>query len=147
VNIAKREAKSNACVVDVNTGLMWLRDPSNYPAKMGAASDGKMEWTGKAYDIFAYCAACNAAAVGGYADWRVPNYVELGSLAVFIGAAPYENQTAFPNAPAVGSFYTSTTYPGGATASYAMRSSYAGYFDAATKTTSQYFVMLVRGGR
>jgi hypothetical protein len=43
VSIAKRESKSNNCVLDNNTGLMWLRDPSNYPAKMGA-SDGKLLW-------------------------------------------------------------------------------------------------------
>lgn len=46
ITLAKREAKSNNCVMDLNTGLMWLRDPSNTPAKMGAASDGLMPWTG-----------------------------------------------------------------------------------------------------
>lgn len=146
ISIAKREAKSNNCVVDNNTGLMWLRDPSNYPAKMGAASNGRMEWTGFLYDIFQYCAACNAAAVGGYTDWRVANYEELAGLAVFVGAAPCEDQTAFPNAPAVGSFYSSTSTLEAGTTAYAMRSSLAGYFDVNTKTTTTRYVALVRGG-
>ena len=80
VSIAKRESKSNNCVQDLNTGLMWLRNPSNTPAKMGLTSNGTMPWTGQLYDIFQYCAAVNAAAVGGYNDWRIANSVELTSL-------------------------------------------------------------------
>jgi hypothetical protein len=97
VSIYKRESKSNNCVVDNNTGLMWMRDPSNYPAKMGVASDGKMEWTGKAYDIFQYCAACNTAAVGGYTDWRVPNIDETESISNRASSTHAPNTTAFPN--------------------------------------------------
>lgn len=66
VTIKKREAHSNNCVQDNNTGLMWSRYVSD---KMGTAGDGKMPWTGVAYDIFAYAAAANTASLGGYTDW------------------------------------------------------------------------------
>jgi hypothetical protein len=140
VSIAKRESKSNNCVVDDNTGLMWLRDPSNYPAKMGAASDGKMPWTGKAYDIFAYCAAVNVAAVGGYADWRVPNANELFSI--MDGLQP--NAAAFPNWPgSVNVAWTSSF----ATSGYSkvLRGGTGG-IQYATNATA-YYAWLVRGGR
>lgn len=56
VTISKRAAHSNNCVVDQNTKLMWLRDPSNYPAKTGVASDGKLYWT---------ATSCTLHAAGG----------------------------------------------------------------------------------
>lgn len=92
VSIAKREAKSNNAVLDNNTGLMWSRYCSG--ADMGPASDGKMPWTGQLYDIFQYCAVCNAASLGGYSDWRVPNSMEAVSLCFGRGANP--DGAAFP---------------------------------------------------
>ena len=95
VNIAKREAKSNNCVLDDNTGLMWSRYVSG--ADMGPASDGLMPWTGQLYDIFQYCAVCNAASLAGYTDWRVANRNELVSLWNY--AKPAVNAAAFPSWP------------------------------------------------
>ena len=149
VSIAKREAKSNNCVHDNNTGLMWLRDPSNYPAKMGAASDGKMEWTGVAYDIFAYCAAVNAASVGGYADWRVGNLEEYFGLFEYSNNAGVPNATAFPNwtPGATYHMWTSTTRRDNSSQAHAMyyRTGYS--LTSPLPKTSAYFVALVRGGR
>ena len=95
--IAKREAKSNNCVQDNNTGLMWARYVSG---KMGPASDGKMPWTGQLYDIFQYCAACNTASLGGYTDWRVANRSELTSLSNGEAPSGVPDTTAFPSWPA-----------------------------------------------
>jgi hypothetical protein len=146
VSIAKREAKSNNCVVDNNTGLMWLRDPSNYPAKMGVASDGKMEWTGVAYDIFAYCAACNAASVGGYTDWRVPNYFQYMTLIDMEAPTPYPDATAFPQWPTgAGYLYTSTTTPRSITAALVINPLEG--FSANSTKSGKTIVALVRGGR
>jgi hypothetical protein len=149
VSIAKREAKSNNCVVDNNTGLMWMRDPSNYPAKMGVASDGKMPWTGVAYDIFAYCAAVNTAAVGGYTDWRGPSrfdYMPLGDMPT---SAPATSATAFPNT-AAGEIWTSTTLAAATTYAWATDRAFwqqRSPLAIGTKTETAMFVMLVRGGR
>lgn len=146
VSIAKRESKSNNCVLDVNTGLMWLRDPSNYPAKMGAASDGKMEWTGVAYDIFAYCAACNTASVGGYADWRVANRYCLETVLDCETPTSYPDAAAFPNWPAgLANIWSSTALPIGPTYAYYMSCQY-GSIAYYTKTTLACYTMLVRGG-
>ncbi|KHO45878.1 MAG: hypothetical protein QJ16_C0016G0001, partial [archaeon GW2011_AR1] len=70
ITVAKRDAISNNTVLDNVTGLTWLRYQS---AKMGIAGSGAMPWTGQVYDIFAFCAAANAASLGGYTDWRIPN--------------------------------------------------------------------------
>jgi len=150
VSIAKRESKSNNCVVDDNTGLMWLRDPSNYPAKMGAASDGKMPWTGVLYDIFAYCAAVNAAAVGGYTDWRIANNNDWYSI--MIPGSRLPDSTAFPNFPASSVFYYTSSSSSVTKAYIVYTLDTAMYIDTqtaagGTKTTAAYPVMLVRGGR
>lgn len=107
VVMKKREAKSNNCVLDNNTGLMWARYVSG---AMGTAGDGLMPWTGVDYDIFAYCAAVNAASVGGYSDWRVANLNELLSIIQHLTAAPtlVPDPTAFPSWP-TGITFTSTT--------------------------------------
>ncbi len=102
VTLYKREAISNNTVLDNNTGLTWLRYPS---AKMGATSVGSMPWTGQLYDIFAWCAACNAASVSGYNDWRVPNMFEGFSLCVHEVGGTRLDSTAFPTRV---HFWTST---------------------------------------
>lgn len=148
VSIAKREAKSNNCVHDNNTGLMWLRDPSNYPAKMGLTSAGTMPWTSFLYDIFAYCAAVNAASVGGYADWRVGNLEEYFGLFEYSNNAGVPNATAFPNwTPGATYFWTSTTRRDNSSQAHAMyyRTGYS--LTSPLPKTYAYFVALVRGGR
>ncbi len=107
VSIAKREAISNNCVLDMNTGRMWSRYVA---AVMGTAGDGKMPWTGQLYDIFAYCAAANTAALGGYTDWRVPNIFELFSLSNFTTNA-LPDSTAFPTLTITMSCASSTSRP------------------------------------
>ena len=138
----KREAISNNTVLDNNTGLTWLRSPS---LKMGIAGDGKMPWTGTGYDIFAWCAACNAASVGGYTDWRVANIFELFLLSKSSASYSVPDSTAFPNISWNDPYWSSTS-------SSMTPTTYATYvfYQAPnvgrnTKTTA-YFVLLVRGG-
>ena len=141
VNIAKREAKSNNCVLDDNTGLMWSRYVSG--ADMGPASDGLMPWTGQLYDIFQYCAVCNVASLGGYTDWRVANDVELESLRNMEVLTAVPDVGAFPSWPA-DYIWSATTRP--TNTSYAMHVLFSvAYVDCHTKVTA-YRVALVRGG-
>ncbi len=146
VSIAKRESKSNNCVVDNNTGLMWLRDPSNYPAKMGAASNGKMEWTGVAYDIFQYCAAVNAASVGGYTDWRVADLFELWGLVQLNVSREIPDATAFPNWPINAFIHSSNTNPDDAAKALEILHSASTTLGGTQAKTTALYVALVRGG-
>lgn len=140
ITIKKREAHSNACVLDNNTGLMWSQTVSG---KMGPASDGRMPWTGQTYDIFAYCAAANTALLGGYGDWRVANRGELESLSVHenVGATP--DATAFPTV--TGSIWSSTTCKETTANAYYIRWGITGEILAIAKTTVT-ITLLVRGG-
>jgi len=141
VSIAKREAHSNNCVLDQNTGLMWSRYKAD---KMGGASDGNLPWVDatKLYDIFTYCAAANAAALGGYTDWRIPNDVELVNLLDTEAPNALPDAAAFPSWPS-GYVWSATTLP--ADTSHAMFIySHYGYIGHDTKVSS-YFVAPVRG--
>lgn len=140
VTIRKRSAKSNNCVLDNNTGLMWSRYVS---AAMGAASDGKMPWTGASYDIFAYAAAANAASLGGYTDWRIPNDLEL------LGLRRMEAPNALPDTVFASwpqaYVHSSTTRPNGTT--QVLACSFAnGDLAYVSNTTSMNYTALVRGG-
>ncbi|MDO8671244.1 MAG: DUF1566 domain-containing protein [Dehalococcoidia bacterium] len=141
VTIKKREAHSNNCVLDLNTGLMWSRYVAD---KMGTTSAGLMPWTGQLYDIFQYCAAANTASLGGYTDWYVPDLFQLGTLAVLEGAGTAPDATAFPSWP-VGEVFSSSTAPGATTYANTLNCAPGSAFSGALKTAAKYCV-LVRGG-
>ncbi len=142
ITISKREAHSNNCVVDNNTGLMWSRYAAD---KVGLASNGKMPWTGQLYDIFAYAAAANAASLSGYTDWRVPNEVELQSLKSMEAPQGRPDSTAFPGWSAVPR-WSSTTEPDSTTKVMILTFD-TGRTNPDLKTESTtYTIQLVRGG-
>ena len=142
VSIAKREAHSNNCVLEQNTGLMWSRYSSSTYATMGVAGDGKMEWTGELYDIFQYCAAANVASLGGYTDWRIPNNFELVSLRNMEILKAVPDVTAFPGWT-ISYVWSSTTRPTGiARAMYVYFND--GFVSNELKTIAHYSA-LVRG--
>lgn len=136
----KREAVSNNTVLDNNTGLTWLRYPC---AKMGVSGDGLMPWTGAVYDIFQWCAACNAASVSGITDWRIPNINEYESLAIHeIGAATRDG-TAFPTN--VNAWSSTIDKYNGASRRYYFNKDNAIPANAVI-SSSKFSVYLVRGG-
>ena len=142
ISIAKREAHSNNCVLDDNTGLMWSRYTSAEYATMGSGGDGKMEWTGFLYDIFQYAAAANAASLGGYADWRVPNDFELNQLRNMEAPDALPDAVAFPSWPA-SYVWSATTRPN--STSYAMYVVFSNGFVYYTSKATAYYSALVRG--
>lgn len=142
ITISKREAHSNNCVLDNNTGLMWSRYVSD---KMGTASDGKMPWTGQLYDIFAYAVAANTTSLGGYTDWRVPNIHELMSLRIVSAVAVLPDATAFPSWPSVAIWASTASWP----ADTGFKSTYtfgASPDESAQANATAQQVPLVRGG-
>lgn len=142
VTISKREAISNNTVLDNNTGLEWVR---YFSVKMGSASTGTMPWTGQLYDIFAYCAACNAVSLGGYTDWRVPNAVELYSIMDNEANRGFPDSTAFPGIQGNYNLWTSSTRADNTTYAKFIEVWYPSLGAGINKTNSCY-VILVRGG-
>jgi len=140
VTFYKREAASNNTVLDNNTGITYKRYVST---KMGENSNGAMPFSGKLYDIFAYCAACNEAGVGGHTDWRVANIYEL--LALFEYEAPnaFGYSSVFPGLDSYDRF-SSTTNPNN-TGQVIGVSRNSGLMQGINKTVGTFFY-LVRGG-
>lgn len=137
----KREAISNNTVLDNNTGLTWAR---YYSVKFGVAGNGKMPYTGVAYDIFQYCAEANAASLGGHTDWRVPNIYEIRSLAHYGNAGDCKpNTTAFPSATA--DYFWSSSIPPYLNTWTQVANFYTGAVEIKA-TTLACFTYLVRGG-
>lgn len=87
-------------VEDLNTGLMWLRDPLRLDGRDGAGPgvggdqdlSAPMDWQ-TALD------RCAALDYGGHDDWRLPNVQELLSITQFGRADSPQDPAAFPNAP------------------------------------------------
>lgn len=100
-------------------------------------------------NIFQYCAACNAASLGGYTDWRVANVFEsralMGALAPAT-ASTVPNLAAFPGWPASGKVWTSTSRVAAAP-TQAIGLFYGGtYGDQEDAWTIASYCALVRGG-
>lgn len=234
VSLYKRASLSNNTVVDLNTGLEWLRYTTGGPVlKVGPASNGKLCWydatkcftlhpaaadlamvagnilrivgsdestryhagdilvcagfanavnnlpgypvvsvsfTGGNTDIvlnplgltlvaeaaagsrsiklvcrsvFGFCAAANAASLGGFTDWRMPNDIELKNLCDMEAPTAVPNATAFPSWPISDYFWSASTHP--ASAAYALVVSfYSGYVGSDAKSAN-YYCALVGG--
>lgn len=142
VTIYKREAISNNTVLDNNTGLTWMR---YWSVKMGPASTGTLALKGQLYSVYKWCAACNAASVGGYNDWRVPNAYELFNLVDFEYGGQWIDSTAFPTQKADN--WTSSVDPyNGSTRGFYGNIQGATFANASNPTTTYKYVLLVRGG-
>ncbi len=93
-------------VRDTHTGLMWRRC---FEGKSGKQCEGgelsQMSWP----TALQYIEAVNADARYGFANWRLPNIKELGSIAELRCSNPALNPEAFPGAPAV-RIWSSTPY-------------------------------------
>ena len=144
VTISKREAISNNTVLDNNTGLTWMR---YWSVKMGPASTGTLAWSGQLYTIFTWCAACNAASVGGHTDWRVPNVLEIINLVnyEYNVNANWIDATAFPTQKADNWTSTGDRY-NGSKRKMAINIQGGGVYNAQPLTTTYKYVLLVRGG-
>ncbi len=138
----KTDNLTNNCVRDRRTGLLWK---SYYSQDIGPGNDGRVPWTTNANGegIFTYVAAANAAKLSGYADWRIPNKYELGSL--LNGEAPdgRPDTTAFVSWSDNIFIYSSSTVPYDTTLAVAFRTLH-GFAVTQVKTGNAY-VLLVRG--
>ena len=96
---------SNGTVTDTRTDLMWKR------CAEGLEGPGCLSGSAQSFN---WAAAHNQAAssvFANYGDWRLPNVKELGSLVEECRFNPAINDTVFPNSPAIGAcFWSSSPY-------------------------------------
>ena len=85
----------------------------------------------------------NANALGGYSDWRIPNYFELPSIVNLGNYNPCIDTTVFPSTPA-SYHWTTSTRPGYTAVAFFVHFSYGSVNDN-NKKTLKYYVRLVRG--
>ena len=139
---SKTDVKSNNCVQDENTGLMWSRYESLI---LGPSNNGTLPWTtnGDGEGIFDYAAAANTASFAGYSDWRIPNIFEYVSLADFEAPTMYPDATAFVNINP--QQWSSSTYPAGTTLGHYIYW-VNGYVVYRVAKTTALRTLLVRGG-
>ena len=80
---AKSISPNGKTVSDRVTGLTWQRSPDTNGDGAITTTD-KLTWV----QAQAHPAALNAAAFGGFDDWRLPTIHELYSLILFNGTDP-----------------------------------------------------------
>ena len=123
--------RSNGIVTDTKTGLQWQDDYSD-----NGGSIKQTTWSG-AIDY------CENLMLGGYSDWRLPNIVELCSVADRLHYNPAMNSVF--QSITTGYYWSSTTladYTGNAW----IVNFYDGYSSNGNKTGT-YYVRCVRGGQ
>lgn len=85
----------------------------------------------------------NANALGGYSDWRIPNYFELPSIVNLGNCSPSIDTTVFPSTPA-SYHWTSSTNPCSTTNAFYVNFT-SGVVSNGTEQTVKYYVRFVRG--
>ncbi|MEZ5512516.1 MAG: DUF1566 domain-containing protein [Steroidobacteraceae bacterium] len=113
------EFMSTETVLDLQTGLMWLRCPlgfavddrgtrDDYSDDLCSASPGPQffDWTGA---LQAGAALNTSGGAGSYTDWRVPNIKELVTIVDRKCLRPAQNLAVFPEVR-IATAWTSTTY-------------------------------------
>ena len=110
---SRYQMSANGTVVDLQTGLMWMR------CALGQSWDAKQNTCTGTANTYSWQGALVAVQTldqgGGYAgftDWRLPNYRALTSITRYRCHAPAINLTAFPATPPM-EFWTSTPVASG----------------------------------
>lgn len=85
----------------------------------------------------------NANALGGYSDWRIPNYFELTSIVNLGNCNPVIDTTVFPSTP-TSYHWTASTPPCSTTYAFVVPFG-TGYVNGTAKQTSKSYVRFVRG--
>lgn len=135
----KVDTHSNNCVKDHANSLMWSRV---FSVGVGPTSNGLLAFTNATENYFLYAAAANAASLGGYTDWFVPNKKMVEDQLIFAAPASKVDATAFPAISSV--IATSTTVPNGTTTNFTIATTTSGLPSATTKTAASARVWLVR---
>ncbi len=132
--------ESSGVVVDLTTGLMWQRCPVGYEWKSAACV-----LPAGAVTTFTWEQALEQAAkskgFAGFADWRVPNKNELGSIVDYACAQPALDAQLFPDTQPSG-YWTSSPNAFTPQRAWAINFSYGDHMSS--NRTDQLGVRLVR---
>jgi hypothetical protein len=132
----------NGTVTDKDTGLMWMQCSqglSGAGCATGAAT--AMNWK---QALEAVQTANSGAGTFGYTDWRLPNAVELLSLAEQACYSPAINTTLFPATVSDG-YWTSSPLASGGDSAWIVN--FDGGEETSSYKSSSLYVRLVRGGQ
>lgn len=138
-NAASYDTTVAGIVVDNVSGLTWERQLTGAAAGAGCTLDGSGLQLCPQTSAAAYCAADRT---GGYADWRLPTWLELFSLVDYTVASPAIDQTTFPGTPAT-AFWSSTPAALSTTQGWTVNFQQGSY--QRTSTTEAHNVRCVRG--
>lgn len=124
--------RSNGVVTDNNTGLQWQDDYSDNGGNIKQAT-----WT----DAINYC---ENLTLGGYSDWRLPNFHELYYLADRSKVNPAIDSTFQSVVSNI--YWSSTAVVGNENNAWAVQF-YYGTDGWGSKSNDLYFVRCVRAGQ
>ncbi len=104
---SRYQANADGTVVDLQTGLMWMRCAlgQTWDSQQGTCTGNAATYTWQ--EALAAAQTQNQAGFAGYSDWRLPNYRELTSITRMRCRDPAINATVFPDTPS-NEFWTST---------------------------------------
>ena len=85
----------------------------------------------------------NANSLGGYTDWRIPNYFELPSIVNLGNCSPPIDTTVFPSVPS-NYHWTASSDPCGSSIAFTVDFNYGRVYRS-NKQTGKYYVRFVRG--
>ena len=85
----------------------------------------------------------NANSLGGYSDWRIPNYLEMLSIVNLGNCNPAIDATVFPSTPAT-HHWTASTRPCGSSSAFFVDFN-DGDLYSGNKQANKYYVRFVRG--
>ncbi|WP_105072562.1 DUF1566 domain-containing protein [Chromatium okenii] len=83
---------NDGTVSQTNTGLMWAKCSEGQTGTNCTGTATGMNWS-------AALTAANNSNLGGYNDWRLPNFKELQALVDYSRNIPAINTSYFPNTP------------------------------------------------
>lgn len=112
-------------VADTSTGLTWQRGTM---ASIATWADAKT--------------ACDALALGGLSDWRLPTRIELASIVDYRRAAPVLAPTYFENT-VLGVYWTASAFAADTSRAWGTDMTTGAFMDYAK--TDSHFVKCVRG--
>ena len=88
-------------------------------------------------------AQANANSLGGYTDWRIPNYLELPTIVDLSAAGPCIDVATFPSTPST-YHWTASSHPGSTTTAFYVLFSNGGVYNI-NGQSNDYYVRFVRG--
>jgi hypothetical protein len=139
--------RTNGTVMDMTTGLIWLKDASCRVTLAGINNGtGKLPWVDTAIWSSAVsngtCSLTDGSVVG---DWRLPTISELKALVTGTEAISSSSPGSFVNIQSgAGIYWSSTTYTAGTNNAWSVNLDTG--FDNWYDKTSSYYVWPVRGG-